>query len=423
MKNFSLFSLIILLFSSCAPAASTPIAPTTQSTTIIPTSTLEPTSTPSPTLTLTPTITSTPLLPGTIEFLIDKAIPEKFIDVVKTTVNQAYWYYVGLGCSPEFHKVVVKSKELAGNFGLDGINVGWDDLKNISTNMDVRISHEMAHVMCEIQFTKDVNTGEELLWLFEGTANYFSDTERLTNTGLLSGQKGDPVGHASDMGQWVIQNNFCNYPFSSVEKDIEPLGTGALGVKFPDYPGVGGVAAALLAKTSPDGILALINYYKYLLDDSSDIAFQKAFSKTKSEFYHQFQEECSRGFPSLPVANTLPAAEVPLTEMPTQEISILATGVIALKDTTQKFSDFEVVFCNIQSDKCLSAIPVLPDGTFSIQLPVGKYRIRINSRNGAQLLGWYTRQGLVVDPTCAQAITVDIKHETILTINLQSQSC
>ena len=110
-------------------------------------------------------------------------------------------------------------------------------------------------------------------------------------------------------------------------------------------------------------------------------------------------------------------------EMPTLEISIPATGVLVLKDNTQKFSDFEVTFCSIQSDQCLSAIPVLPNGTFYIQLVVGKYRIRINSRIGAQIVGWYTKQGLVVDPTCAQVIIVDIKHETILTINLQLQSC
>jgi hypothetical protein len=413
MKRFALLFLALFLLTGCGntaiqPTEITPI-PSTKTATPIQTSIL------TPTLTSLPTVTFTPSLPEAIEFEFDEAIPENFVAVVKTTVNQAYWYYVNLGCSPEFHKVVVESRETAGNFGLDGINIGWDDLKTISLNMDVRISHEMAHVMCEIQFTKDVDTGGELEWLFEGTANYFADEERLVNTGKLAGVPGTIIDHQVGMSEWLISSNFCNYPFKSVEKDIPPLGTGALSIKFPDFAGVGEVAAMLLAKTNPNGRDALLDYYKNFANDSSDTAFQKAFGLTKDDFYQQFQNECEHGFPTF-------YRDIPTPIPP--EGTVRIQGKVTAEDGSNISSRYFVVPCRlivdpnfINIENCASGSRIDPDGNFTIDLPLGHYYISVNSTDGGEALGWYSIDGLVNEPTCATVIKTDKDQSISIVIN------
>lgn len=108
---------------------------------------------------------------------------------------------------------------------------------------------------------------------------------------------------------------------------------------------------------------------------------------------------------------------------PTPETGIIATGVVLPGDNTQKLGDLAVTFCNIQTEQCLPETSVFSDGTFSVYVPTGKYRLSISSHVKGQSLGWYTKQGLVGDPACSAIITIDLKHETALTIHLQEQGC
>jgi len=108
---------------------------------------------------------------------------------------------------------------------------------------------------------------------------------------------------------------------------------------------------------------------------------------------------------------------------PTMESSIIATGTVILKDNSQRFSDFLIAFCNIEEERCLPGVSIKPNGTFSTFLLPGKYRISINSLIVGQSPGWYTNEGLVINPTCAKTITVDLKHEIDITINLQWKRC
>jgi hypothetical protein len=113
----------------------------------------------------------------------------------------------------------------------------------------------------------------------------------------------------------------------------------------------------------------------------------------------------------------------PTVLTPTPETGIIVTGIILLSENTQKISDISIAFCNIQTEQCLPEAPVFPDGTFSMYVPTGKYRISVGSHAKGQSLGWYTKQGLVADPACSAIITIDLKHEMALIVNLQEQGC
>jgi hypothetical protein len=43
-------------------------------------------------------------LPETIEFTFDDSIPKVIKDNIKVVVDEAYWFYVGLGCPPDGFK-------------------------------------------------------------------------------------------------------------------------------------------------------------------------------------------------------------------------------------------------------------------------------------------------------------------------------
>jgi len=118
-----------------------------------------------------------------------------------------------------------------------------------------------------------------------------------------------------------------------------------------------------------------------------------------------------------------PTPTLPPADLSTPEISVITTGRVILKDATQKFSDFVIVFCNTEVSICLPGVPIKPNGTFSTMLVTGKYRISMNSTTNGENLGWYTKEGLVADATCAKVITVDVKHEIDITIDLHEKSC
>lgn len=418
MKRFTVILIAVCLLVGCS---SSPIQPSaTPTSTFTATPTTIPTRTLTPTLTPIPSATPIPELPQTVQIEFDKVIPENIVDLVKNTVDQAYWYYVNMGCSPDFHRVQIVGHESALTIGTDAVLIGWDDLTTISPNMDVRISHEMAHIMCQIAIKKDPDgTGLELMWLLEGTANYFADEERLISTGKLSGIEGTVINHEIGMGEWVTSSNLCGFSFHSVEKD-----TGTLGKDFPDYPGVGEVAAILLATTSPDGKQALINYYKFLVDNPGDVAFQKAFGRTKDNFYQQFKDECNQGFPTIAKhSQALTLAPRPVPTLAKGYVRV--QGNMVLSDVIQNYSDYYIVFCRIDDDneQCLFGVPINVDGTFITSLIPGKYRMSINPSDGSEAIGWYSKDGLVKDGSCASTIRVYVNQEINITIDLHPISC
>lgn len=402
---------MILVLTSCVPATQEPAistaVPSTQ--TLIPSPTFPASST--PTLTITPT----PSLPETIDFEFDESIPENIVDLVKTTVNQAYWYYVDLGCSPEFHHVKVVASEKALTTGTDGIQVGWDNLKYISPNMDVRISHEMSHVMCQLGIKKDPDAGHEMMWLLEGMANYFTALERFENTGMLGGVEGNAAHYEIATAVWVNDSHFCSYRFRSVEKDIQPYDTGALSRRYPDYTRVGEAAAILLSKINSNGMAAFVSYYKYLVNDPSEIAFEKAFGLTKEGFYQQFQSECENGFPTF-------YKDIP-TPMPPAGTVRLQGNIIA-KDGNPVSVHYFLVPCKLKvnlnfvdMEKCIPGTQLNPFGTFVLDLPPGYYSLSINSTDSGEAIGWYSIDGLVDEPTCAIILKLDKPQSISITID------
>jgi hypothetical protein len=192
MEKKSFIFLIALLLSSCSPAMVLPISTTTSiatsTTTSTETSTLTPTHTPNPTLTLQPTVTETPTLPDTIKLTFDKSISQEIQKKIRSHVNEAYWYFISLGCSPEGFK----AKFYIGKGGYsdfvnggvymeDGVSGKGTDL---STTEYGSMSHEIAHVMCQTAFTRRANMGNfDLRWLTEAVAINLSTMERIQNTG------------------------------------------------------------------------------------------------------------------------------------------------------------------------------------------------------------------------------------------------
>jgi hypothetical protein len=426
-RTIMIASMVIFL-AACNSITPSPIPASSPA--AIPTKIFLPTETSTPTL--PPTITATPGLPATVNIQIDEKIPANIADLAKNTVRQAYLVYIDLGCSPDFYHARFVGYESAGA-DVDGIVIGWNDLTQITSNMDVRISHEMVHAMCQLAVTGDPNTGAELEWLLEGMANYFSDNERLIDVGGVSGVPGNLLDHQRGMAEWVRNSKYCTYPFKAIEKDIPPFGTGAWARPYPDAGGVGAVAAALLANTSPGGAMSLLNYYRHLKTEDIDTAFENAFGRTRDEFYQQFADECARGFPTLNVLaepfDLILAQRPPLPTRtpfatPTLEAGYVPIqGNIVLSSQGGVFSDYVISFCDVVTSECLPGFQVQGDGTFSGGIKPGKYKVRVNSINGGDSLGIYTKQGLVNDWKCAEVVWVYRNQELALTIDLTPTAC
>jgi len=295
MKSFDLILIASLLLVSCGNVSiqptptSTLTSTPTQTPSPIPTFTSEPTSTP------LPTVTSTPSLPNTIEFKFDKSVPEDIQNEIKVMVNQAYWYYIGLGCSPLGFKISFYNGEGGYTDYINNevrIKSGIASIKTDSTKTTDSISHEIVHAMCQIAFTQRGNMGSiDLRWLTEAVANNFYAKERITNTGSHFGvTTPDGWDHATAEG---LRDNFCEVSPSILERsNADKL--------YPnDYSTVSEVATTLLVKTTPNGINAIFDYYKLLNKESAVKAFQEAFGRTKEDFYKQYQDECAKGFPSV----------------------------------------------------------------------------------------------------------------------------
>ena len=410
-KTIIAIMLLTSLLSSCAPATVEPTATSTP----LPAFTLTSTITLTPTLTLTPTITPTPGLPNTVNITIDEKIPENIASLAKTTVNQAYWFYKNMGCSPDFRHATFVSYESALTVGYEGILVGWDDLSSISSNMNVRISHEMFHVMCQLAVQEDAETGRDMLWLLEGNANYVVAMERLEHTGALSGVTQTIPGHRIGMAQWVSQE-YCAISLKTLEQGDERKVS-------PDFGAIDEVAASLLAAISPDGISSFLHYYELRPELSREDAFEQAFGITIEDFYILYDEECSIGFPTIIASNPIQAD---LTPWPTPSLAageVRVRGNVVLNDTTTGYDDFIIVFCKDNVVDCLPGVAINSEGEFGMGLIPGKYRVSVNATNDWESIGWYTKNGLVPNIGCAQVIRIYLNQETILTIDLHPASC
>jgi hypothetical protein len=261
---------------------------------------IPPTFTPPPlTATATPTATAapspTPTLPDTIEYKFDKSISEEAQTLVLETVNQAYWYYVSIGCSPVPFKASFYNGEAGNSDYLNGeilVSAGVANIEMDPTKAVHAISHELAHVMCQHAFTQRQNLGSlDLRWLTEAVANYFSAMERITNVGSNFGAR---TIHEMETGGLPNHGNGqCTINPAMLEASNAHL------VYPDDFNFVGEAATILLVKTTPDGIVAVTNYYKLLSKGNPFAAFEAAFGRSTKEFYQQYQDECSKGFPAI----------------------------------------------------------------------------------------------------------------------------
>lgn len=380
------------LLSACSSSAVQPtLSPTPRAT-----------ATAVPTRTSTPRITPTPALPPTISFDYEPAIADEIVDLVKTTVNQAYWFYVGLGCSSDGFNVTITGFESGEASGSGDFVVGWRNSSTDPSVMETRVSHETAHVMCQYAFT----SRPSLRWLVEGVANYFAALERITNSGMLSGWRGTIGDHDLGMAEWIGQD-FCGVSLRALE------GARADRV-LPEFGGVGEVAARLLAKTSPGGIQALIDYFVLSASMPYEAAFQQAFGRSQDEFYEQYRIECEDGFPSLPADLATPAVGAGEVRM---------YGKIVLKDAEHAYTDYLLSFCEARTPECSPGLQIRSDGTFSTSLPPGKYRISVNAVTGGEAIGWYSSDGLVRLNTCADTVPVRQGEEVFLEIDLHFVTC
>lgn len=209
-------------------------------------------------------------------------------------MDQAYWFYTGLGCSPEGFRVEGRDNDTGGEAF---VGYAWFGIRNIETETSVvntGISHELAHVMCQLAFTRKNKMGAiDFRWLTEGVPNYFSAMEQITNTGMNSGVKLSSIGdHDRGMADWVAQN-FCQI---ALEK-LEPANAH---IVYPEgFGAIADVATRLLVKSTPDGIAAIFHYYTLLATTGKEDAFQQAFGLSTVDFYQKYQTECVDGFPTV----------------------------------------------------------------------------------------------------------------------------
>lgn len=410
-KTIIAIMLLTSLLSSCAPATVEPAMTSTP----LPTYTLTPTITLTPTLTLAPIITLTPGLPDKIKFEIDDRVPEIIVETVRTTVNQAYWYYVDLGCSPDFRRVIVTREENAFTLDIDGIKVGWDNLDEDLSKISTRVSHEMFHVMCQLAIQGDDETGMDMLWLLEGNANYVVAMERITHTGMLTGVNQTVTGHHVGMAEW-ISNELCQVSLKDLEQGDERKVSQHFGA-------VDEVAASLLTSISPDGISSFLHYYEFRPELSNEEAFEKAFGITIEDFYILYDDECRSGFPTIIASNPI---QSDLTPLPTPSLAAgeaRVRGNVILNDTTMAYDDFIIVFCRDNVLECLPGVAINSEGEFSTGLPPGKYRISINATSDGESIGWYTKNGLVPSISCAQVVRIYLNQDAVFTIDLHTASC
>ncbi|MCE9647341.1 MAG: hypothetical protein K8S20_15195 [Chloroflexi bacterium] len=282
-----------ILLTSCQSAINTsglPSATALSSATagVAATATFRPTSTP------LPSPTSTPSLPITIELTFDTSIPEGARNQTAVTIDRAYWFYTALGCSPDGFKVNGRDNDIGGEASVGFAWIGIRNMESEPSVVETGISHEVAHVMCQLAFTGKNNMGAiDLRWLTEGVPNYFSAMEQITNTGMNSGVKLSSIGeHDRGMARWVSQN-FCQIPLAKLEPANAHI------VYSQGFGAIADVATRLLVKSNPDGVAAIIHYYTLLATTRKEDAFQQAFGISTVDFYQKYQTECINGFPTV----------------------------------------------------------------------------------------------------------------------------
>jgi hypothetical protein len=320
-------------------------------------------------------------------------------------VNQAYWFYVSIGCSPNGFRARFYDGE--GGYADTDTKGVWIEAGIASIGLDPEkitggISHELAHAMCQIAFTKP-KSGQfgalDMRWLTEALANYFSTWERITNTGSDFGYK--TIAEWETSMAYNGSSKYCGFSIALLEASNADK-------KYKDqYFSAGHTATVLLAKTTPDGIAALLNYYKFLNKEFAAKAFQDAFGRTKEEFYKQYQTECEQGFPTL-------------TLLPPSEGTVRLKGNLVFAEGDQAFAKYMITFCNIKNIQCGPSTTFQKDGTFLIDLEAGAYyKASINPAEGGEPIGWYNSKGLVKDNTCAGLIITNENRTITITIDLQ----
>src|SRR5574341_221650 len=282
MKGFIIILLASLLLADCANAriqpTATPILTSTETLTRVP-----PTRTPKPTLTPNPTVTFTPSLPNTIEFIFPVNLSEQQQNKIKVRVDQAYWFFASLGCSPEgFEAKFYNGEGGYANYYADGLKleVGLADLADDFIGFGGEVSHEIAHTMCQIAYVKaksDHLGSIDLRWLTEGVANYFSAMEQIHTNGGYGGIKATSLQDDHGLLK-LVSEQLCDISL----KSLEPGNAQDL---YPEaFWAVGDVATRLLVRITPDGVKAVLDYYNLLPTTKRETAFEQAFGKTKEDF-------------------------------------------------------------------------------------------------------------------------------------------
>jgi len=330
-------------------------------------------------------------------------------------VQQAYWFYLDLGCSPSSFKAKITKEENGEVIAVDEFVVGWEDLEIDPSIMKQRVAHETAHIMCQLVFTRHYNMGAiDLRWLTEGVPNYYAAMEQVTHTGLNSGVPINNIDEQTQgMAEW-ISSNFCEVPL----KTLEPGNADEI---LREFSGVGDVATRLLIKINPNDFQGVVKYYTLLSSKPNNVAFQEAFGMSKAEFYEIFKDECDKGFPTL--TSSFHETPVVIATPVLKDGYVRVKGNVILKDKNQNFSDYIISFCKTTDEQCLPGVLINGDGTFNTTLAPGKYLLTVNLLDSGEAIGWYTSKGLTINGNCAETTQVILGQDTNIEINLHFRSC
>jgi len=169
------------------------------------------------------------------------------------------------------------------------------------------------------------------------------------------------------------------------------------------------IAVIQLVSLAPDGELSLRALCENVASGKSvEQSFTDAFGISKGDFYKSFAEY-QKSY-STPTPTAAPAGMVAVR------------GKVILASLTQKFNDYILTFCNSTSPQCLGGVFIAEDGSFTTFLDPGDYKVSVNPLNGGDALGWYSENGLLPDPTCADLIHVT-DHEINITLDFHVTSC
>jgi hypothetical protein len=332
--------ILVLLCSGCAPAIVPPVPTASR----MASPTFPPTMTPEPTSTSQPTATAIPDLPDTIDITFDTAISPILQEKIKSQINEAYWFYVGMGCSPDgFHAHFSKGTSGYVDYidSSASIEIG---VSGVGTDLTMSeygaISNELVNAMCELAFAKP-QPGQfgsmDLNWLGEPVAINLSAMERIADNGIDWGFRNYSDREISDLKE--VAEKYCGISPAMLEAH-DAFQTHA-DVYFP----VSQAAVHFLVETSPGGYEAIWNYYKNLHQESSAKAFLDAFGRTKEDFYQQYQEECGKGFPTILVDTSTPIGQGCVNEHSTDaSFTIHCLGRMAKESLPTAFQDREIVY-------------------------------------------------------------------------------